>query len=127
MPEITYRQDDETVSVGPGNPLPIGGTISQDAGLIYSNVAVTADVAGALAAAAGRRLLGFVVEENAAVAAAAEVRLRHGAIGGDLLFPIILVADATLDRWFGPNGIAIPDGLSIDWVSGSVAISIFYR
>lgn len=131
MPEINYRQNDQTVSVGPDNPLPVqfqaAPTIEQDGASVYVNAAVTVDVALALAAATGRRLLGYMVEENAAVAAAAEVRLRHGGVAGDLLFPVILAADGVAQAWFGPNGIEIPNGLSIDHVAGAVHVTLFYR
>lgn len=106
-----------------GQPLPV---TLPDAALIDTNAAVAGDVAGAIPAAEGRRFLGYVAEETAAVAAAAEVRIRHGAVGGPVIAIVKLAADGVASAWYGPNGIAVPDGVSIDHVAGTADVNLFY-
>lgn len=125
MPSIIYREDDATKVVGPGTPLMVSLEAAHGA-LINVNSAVVADVPLALAAATGRRLLGFIAEESAGIAAAAEIRLRHGGVAGDLIEAIKLAADGLARGWWSTAGIAIPDGLSIDWISGQADINLFY-
>lgn len=91
----------------------------------------TTNVAG-LAAATGRRLIGFAAAETAAVPANAQIILRHGTANTD---PII--ADIHLGPWestrdgtslFGVNGIAVPSGVFIDRNGvGSSQITLIHR
>lgn len=120
--ELSYRKNDKTVEINESAPLPT----QAPGALVDVNDAVAADVALAIPAASGRRLLGYVAEETAAVAAAAEVRLRSGGVAGPLLAIVKLAADGTASAWWGPNGIAVDDGVSIDLVAGTVSINLFY-
>lgn len=93
------------------------------------NMAVVADVDAAVAAAAGLRLIGFACKESAVTAAAATFNIVHGATaaGGTLVVPVELSANESTREWFGPDGIGVPNGLSIDWVAGQVDIVLFYK
>jgi hypothetical protein len=134
MPRISFLKqiggDTSYPEVSSDNPLPIsqvGSTVSQAPGAsIDARAGVAADVPLALPADAARRLLGYMVEEAAAVAAAAEIRLRHGGVAGDLLFPVILAADGVEAQWLGSNGVTTPNGVSIDHVAGTVNVTLFY-
>jgi len=93
------------------------------------NSAVAADVNAAVAAAAGLRLVGFACRESAAVAAVATFQIIHGATaaGGTVIIPVELGADGSAREWFGPEGIACPNGLSIDWIAGTTDVVLFYK
>ena len=93
------------------------------------NLAIVADVDAAIAAAIGLRLVGFAAKESAATAAAATFTIVHGATGagGTALVPVELSANESTRDWFGPEGIAVPNGVSIDWVAGTVDIVLFYK
>lgn len=100
------------------------GAASADA-----NLAVAADVDAAVVAAAGLRLMGFAAKESAGVAAVATFNIVHGATaaGGTLLVPIELAANESVRDWFGPDGIDAANGISIDWVAGTVDVVLFYK
>lgn len=92
-----------------------------------THVAATAVDAQGLAALANRRLLGYSVTEAAGTPAAAEVTLRHGTLTSD---PEIgtkkLAASTDRDVRFGTSGIAVPNGVFIDMVSGTVKLTLFW-
>lgn len=111
---------------GEAGAVSVVGAVDGTAALVDVNTGVAADAVGTIPAATGRRLLGFVAEESATVAAAAEIRLRHGSAAGVLIDIIKLAADGVDRRWWGPNGISVPNGVTIDWVSGQVDINLFY-
>lgn len=105
--------------------LPGWGVMS--AALTDSNLAVGADVNAAVAATPGLRLMGFAAREVAATAAVATFTIVHGATAaGAAILPVELKADESTREWFGPQGIAFPDGISIDWVAGAVDVHLFY-
>lgn len=93
------------------------------------NTAAAADVDAAIAAQAGLRLVGFAARESAAVAAVATFIIVHGATaaGGALTIPVELAANGSTFEWFGPDGIAVPDGVSIDVVAGTADVTLFYK
>lgn len=93
------------------------------------NDAIAADVDAAVAAATGLRLMGFASRESAGVAAVATFRLVHGATvaGGTTLYPVELSASESRGEWFGPDGIAVPDGISIDVIAGTVDVTLFTK
>lgn len=93
------------------------------------NDAIAADVDAAVAAAVGLRLMGFASRESAATAAVATYRLVHGATvaGGTTLYPVELSAGESRGEWFGPDGIAVPNGVSIDVIAGTVDVVLFYK
>lgn len=91
------------------------------------SVGITADVNAAVAAAAGLRLMGVSVRESAVTPAVATVIIVHGATAAATAFlPIELAANGSLSLWYGPGGIAVPNGLSIDVVAGTLDVHLFY-
>lgn len=104
------------------------GTGIMVAASVAVNTAIAADVDAAVAAAAGLRLVGFAARESASTAAAATFIIVHGATAaGTKLIPVELAADQSTRDFFGPDGIACPDGISIDWIAGTVDVNLFYK
>ena len=93
------------------------------------NAAIGADVNAAVAAAAGLRLMGFSAKESAGTPAAATFRIFHGATvaGGTAVINQNFAASGSNTAWFGPDGINVPNGLSIDWITGQVDVELFYK
>lgn len=93
------------------------------------NSAIVADVDAAVPAAAGLRLVGFACRESAAAAAAATFIIVHGATGaaGTPIVPVELAANGSYSAWFGPEGIATANGISIDWIAGTVDVHLFHK
>lgn len=93
------------------------------------NVAVTADVEPAVAAATGLRLMGWEAREAAAVGAAAAFNIVHGATvaAGDKVVPVELAADESKGRWYGPDGLPFPDGVTIDHIAGEFEVTLFTK
>lgn len=90
---------------------------------------VTADVDAAVAANGTLRLMGYSVRENKATAAVAAFSIVNGATGaaaGKVVY-VEKVADSSETQWFGPDGIACPLGISIDFESGEFDIAIYYK
>jgi hypothetical protein len=88
---------------------------------ITNKVAATTDEAG-VAAAAGLRLMGYSIAERAA--SAATVDMTHGAAAGTVINYENIAASSSVARWFGPQGIPVPNGVWIERVSGNTAVSI---
>lgn len=88
------------------------------------NPATVADVDAAAAATPGLRLMGYV----ASSAAGAVCAIVHGATGagGDAVIPLNLAAGGNPNGWF-TNGIPMPNGISIDRVSGTFDLTLFYN
>lgn len=105
------------------------GTGIHTAASVDVNLATSADVNAAVAGVAGLRLVGFAVSESAGTPAAANFVLVHGATagGGTELVHVKLAANESKTGWFGPDGIACPNGISIDQVTGTSDIIIFYK
>lgn len=93
------------------------------------NDALAADVDAAVAAAAGLRLVGWAARESAGAAAVATFRIVHGATvaGGTTVVPVELAANGFASAWYGPEGIAVPNGLSIDVIAGTVDVELFTK
>lgn len=95
------------------------------------NPAVTADVDGAVAGVTNRvlRLVGYSVRESAGSPAVATLRIVHGATvsGGDAVVLIELAANGSENQWFGESGIAMPNGISIDHITGTFDCTLFYK
>lgn len=107
---------------------PKGGT--SDPTQITAVASGTVDVDAALAAKAGLRLKGYAIKEDAGVAAAAELMLLHGAtVGAGALIGAHhdLVANGEKERWFDDDGLPIPNGISIDRVSGTTKITLYWK
>lgn len=93
-------------------------------------VAGTADVNAAVAAQAGLRLMGYAIKESASTPAAAAVTLLHGATvgaGAGLGAEHDLASNGEVFRWFGGDGISIPNGISVDRASGTTTIAIWTK
>ena len=94
---------------------------------VDSNVAVTADVDAAVAAAGRLKLMGYSCKESAGVAAVATFNIVHGATGagGTPVVNVELAANASSTVMLG-DGINCPNGISIDWVAGQVDVQLYY-
>jgi hypothetical protein len=93
------------------------------------NAAVGANVDAAVAATPGLRLMGYSAKESAGTPAAATFSIVHGATGaaGTSVVHQNFAASGSNSEWFGPDGIACPNGISIDWLTGAVDVNIFYK
>jgi hypothetical protein len=93
------------------------------------NAAVAADVEPAIAAATGLRLVGYSCRESDGTPAVAAFNIIHGATvsGGDALIPVELAANGSDLKWFGPEGIAFPNGISIEHLAGTFDVTLFYK
>lgn len=102
-------------------------TNNTPAASVQVNLAIVADVNAAVAAVAGLRLMGYAVRETAA--AVANVVIVHGATVGasTYLVPVKLAANESKVHNFGPDGLACPNGISIDWVAGTLDVIIYYK
>lgn len=125
------------VTTGAGTTTDANATIQQYLrGLIILNKAsstdintgITADVDAAVAASAGLRLIGFSARESAGTAAAATFQIVNGATGAAAgkVFTVELNGDESRSEWFGPNGIDCANGISIDWIAGTVDVYLHY-
>lgn len=84
-----------------------------------TKTAATTDEAG-VAAAHGLRLMGYSIAERAA--GAATVDICHGAAAGTIVQYENLAASSSVARWFGPQGLPVPNGVWIERVSGNTAV-----
>ncbi len=102
---------------------------TRGAASIDVNNGVIADVEPAVAAATGLVLLGYSCREVAGTPAAAAFNIIHGATvaGGVKTVVVELAANGSETVWFGPDGIAVDSGISIDIVAGAVDVEIFYK
>lgn len=82
--------------------------------------AIVAADSVAVAAVAGLRYLGFTAKETAAAAATATV--HHGATNaGPVIDHINLAANETTREWYGPEGIAAPNGIFFELLTGAMS------
>lgn len=102
--------------------------VAPRAGSDLTAVAATAADVQGLAAVANLRLMGFSITEAAATAAAAEVSLRHGTAATDPeIIGVNLAADGSVRDFFGPDGIAVPNGVFVDMVAGTAKLTLFWK
>ena len=113
---------------GPNLTTETGGLLFQGADYDI-NAAVAADVDAAVEAATGLCLVGVAIRESGGPAAVATFQIVHGATvaGGDAVIPIELAADESKMLWFGPDGIKMPDGISIDRVAGTADVTLLTK
>ena len=99
-----------------------------DAASYDVNTGVTGDVDAAVAAAAGLRLMGWSARESDGTPAAASFNIVHGATGdgGDQIIPVELAANGIAHQWYGPQGIAVANGISTNHVAGTYDLTLFY-
>lgn len=134
--------DDGAVIVNPartgsdvhGQQVFISGTtaaipITAEPVLYDINAAVAADVDAAVESDAGLVLMGFFASESDGTPAVATFGIVNGedASADDAVIPVELSADQSTREWFGPNGIAFPQGISIDHIAGTFDCTILYR
>lgn len=116
------------IPAGTNNIGGITGTGVMVAASINNRAGVVADVLLAVAAQAGLRLVGFSCRESAATAAAATFRILHGDLAtSPEIVPVELKADESRADWFGDSGISCPNGITIDWIAGTVDINLFFK
>lgn len=92
------------------------------------NEGISADVEPAVAAGTFLRLLGYSCRESAGTPAVATFRVMHGATvaGGTAVAVQELAANASDWVWFGPQGIACPNGITLDVVAGTLDVHVYY-
>lgn len=75
------------------------------------------------------RLMGYSVRESAGTPAAAEANIVEGSTGsgGDNVNHIELSGDGSDHAWFGPDGIEMQSGISVNVVSGTIDLVLFYK
>jgi streptogramin lyase len=105
-----------------------GGDLFRAASAFHQD-AIVADVNAAVAAAPGLRIVGYSAKESAGVPAATTVVIKKGptAAGGTDLIYINLALSTASTVWFGDGGIDAATGISIDWLTGQMDLSIFYK
>lgn len=102
------------------------GAAPVTASAVNAGASITSDINGAFPATPGLRLFGYSAAEDAAVPAQASFRIMHGATvaGGVQVEPVTLSAlESTSDYW-GPEGVDVSNGISVDWISGSFKLSL---
>lgn len=99
--------------------------------LYATSTSVTGNVDALVAARGGQlALMGFTCRESASSPGAAAFNIVDGATGagGAQVVPVELAANSSSERaWFGPDGIKMGDGISIDHVAGEFEVTVFYR
>lgn len=105
----------------------VGGLGIMVAATAVVSAAATTDADALVAAATGLRLIGFSIVETAG--AAATLKIIHGATGagGTELVGVNLAASESTSDWFGPEGIAAASGLSIDRITGTTRVVLYYK
>jgi hypothetical protein len=102
----------------------VANTTIDGAGIMVAGTpaAEVAADAIAVAAAAGLRYLGFSAKETAGAPATAVI--RHGNIGGPIIDHINLAAGETAREWYGPDGIATPNNIFFDLLTGAMTVTV---
>jgi hypothetical protein len=97
--------------------------------LVEINAAVAADVDAAVAADSNLALVGFTWNETDGTPALCEFYIVNGPTGATATKVVYAggVASSSGSEWFGDRGIPCPLGLSIDHVSGTINVSLFYK
>lgn len=73
-------------------------------------------------------LMGFSVGENGGASGPYEAEIFDGTTGsGTKIFHLEGTGDTTDWAWFGPEGIAAINGISLKVVSGTLDMTIFFR
>ena len=73
-------------------------------------------------------MMGWSARESHGTAAIATFVIVNGATGaaaGKVAY-VELAANTSTSEWYGPNGIACPLGISIDWIAGLVDVVLHY-
>jgi hypothetical protein len=119
----TNTKEDVTVTSGSLNVNVTGSASPKPATVDTSFTAQAADFT-VEAATANLRIKGWSIRESAASAAVATVVIRHDADGtcdGTAVVAFVeLSANQSLQQDYGPDGEAIPNGLCVDVIAGTV-------
>ena len=104
------------------------GSVHQAAS-VDTNEGISADVEPAVAAAAGLRVVGWVARETAGSAAVATFRIMNGAdvACGVGIVGIELSANQSAGDWYGPEGLDVANGLTIDIIAGTVDVYLYHK
>lgn len=96
--------------------------------LYISNEGISSDVDGVKNAHNSLVLMGYAARESAGTGAGAAFNIVDGetASSGPHVVPVEFAGDDSDCRWFGPDGIEVFNGLSINMVSGTVDVTLFY-
>ena len=94
---------------------------------VDANAAVSGNINLAVAAAAGLVLVGYSCRESAGSPAAAAFNITIGSPSGTEAVHVELAANASETKFFGDAGISAAAGISIEDVSGTYDISIYYK
>ena len=98
-----------------------------DGATAFPLVSGTSGIQG-ITAFATLRLVGFTITEDASTPAEARVRLHHGVNNtSPELFDIVLTPKQSIREWFDIGGIAVPNGVFIDRVTGTTRITLYAR
>jgi hypothetical protein len=103
---------------------------STDPTTVVRVAAGTADADAVVAANANLRLMGYAIKEAAGTPAAALAAIVQGATaaaGTDLGAEHDLAANGEAFRWFGPDGLSVPGGLSVDRTTGTTRLVLYVR
>lgn len=75
-------------------------------------------------------LMGYSINESAGTPAAWEVKIYDGATvsgGTEVVEEQDANGDTSIVKWFGPEGIALRDGVSVEVVSGTVDVTVYFK
>lgn len=88
---------------------------------------ITADQEAAVAASADLRLVGFAARESDGTPAVAAFNIVRGATVADgvIVVPVELAANESKTGWFWP-GIDCATGITVDRVAGTVDVVLFF-
>src|SRR3954462_4557564 len=111
--------------------LPVSGTVTSGPTSGSTPVAIasgTGNSLAAVAAQAGLRLIGWSARSNAALGNTAKTVIRHGVLAGDTAIGFInLQDDQSEQMYYGPEGIACDNGISVTRDgTNAVEITLFY-
>jgi hypothetical protein len=67
--------------------------------------------------------------ESDGTPALASGNIKNAATGaaGTVLVPFTLAASDSKGAWYGPNGLDAADGISLDWIEGTLDLVVFHQ
>lgn len=96
---------------------------------VFHNAAVAADVDAAVAADANLVLMGYTYAETTGSPAIYEFMIVNGPTGATATKVASEGGPASGGggMWFGDRGIPCPLGISVDFVTGTINLTIYYK
>lgn len=91
---------------------------------VNAGASVTADQNAVVPADPGLRLFGYSVMEDAGSSASFRIMEGPTAAGGTQVEPVSIVANESTADYWGPEGVLVAGGVSVDWISGSFKLSL---